>query len=118
MNKKIKKLTPNQIEELKKNFEVLKFENDFNIVYETQVPTAGFILLEGNVNFLKKNKIAGKLAPGAMIGIHQLIHNQPVTIGARVSANSDIIVLHKSEIMEAIKDKDSYLYTILKKLID
>ena len=115
---KTRKLTPKEIALFKKNFECLKFQNDVDIVYESQVPTAGFILLQGQINLLKKNKIQGSIPPHTLIGVHQLIHNAPMKNGLRICSDSEVIVLHKSEIMQELDKKYSEISALIKEIVE
>lgn len=117
MNKEIVRLNPKEIALLKENFESLKFQNDFDIVYEAQVPTAGLILLEGEINLLKKKKVCGSVLPMTLVGMQQLMTNIPMKVGMRILSNSELLVLHKSEIMKALEDKKSKIYGIIKKAV-
>lgn len=117
MKKEIIRLNQKEIALLKENFESLKFFNDFDIVYETQVPNTGIILLNGEINLLKKKKVCGSVLPLTLVGVQQLITNIPMKVGMRILSNSELIVLHKSEIMKALKDSKSKLYGIIKKAV-
>jgi len=113
MNNSIKKLTPLQIKALKKKFQILKFNNDFNLVYESQVPNTGIVLLQGKLALIKKKKIQATIQPGSMLGVHELLNNEPVNQGCKVMGNSELIMIQKSDLIEALDDKNSDLYDIL-----
>lgn len=115
MKKLIKRLTKKEIDFLKEKFQSLKFNNDFQLVYESQVPNTGIVLIEGTMALLKKKKVQETLLPGSMVGVKELIHNEPLPLGCKIMGNSELIMLQKSEILEAINDKDNELYAIIRR---
>lgn len=114
MNNKIKKLTQLQIKNLKKQFQSLKFSNDFDLVYESQVPNTGIVLLNGELALFQKKKIKSMIKPGNMLGVYELLNNEPVSHGCKVIGNSELIMIQKSDILDALSDEESDLYAILK----
>jgi hypothetical protein len=92
-------LTMSEIEILKKDFEVLTFPHDFNLVYEGQIPCAGVTLLEGQIEILKASKIITIIDAPNLLGINQLLSGIPVKYGCCVKANSKIILLGKSDLL-------------------
>lgn len=114
MKNNFKKLTLSQIKFLKKKFESIIFNSDFNLIYETQIPNTGIVLLSGELNLLRKKKKESVIVPGAMLGVHELLHNIPSSHGCMVLGNSELIMLQKSDILEAITDEESKLYEIIK----
>jgi CRP-like cAMP-binding protein len=115
MNNTIIKLTKHEIKILKKKFQSLKFNNDFNLVYESQVPNTGFVLLNGELEIFKKKKVFSTVKPGNMLGVYELLNNAPVDHGCKVMGNSELIMIQKSDILAALDDKNSELYDILTK---
>lgn len=114
MKKRIRKLTEKEINTLRDRYESLKFNNDVELVYETQVPNTGIVLIEGQIALLKRKKVQSTLGPGSLIGVRNLVNNEPTQVSAKVMGNSELIMLNKSEILEALNDKDSDLYAIIK----
>jgi hypothetical protein len=114
MKKKIKKLSHDEIQILRERYRALKFNNSFDLVYETQVPNTGIVLLEGQIALLKKKKVQTTIEPGSLLGINNIINNEPSLVGCKVLGNSELIMLNKSEILEALNDKDPELYAIIK----
>lgn len=117
MKNNIKKLSKQEIKSLKKQFQTLKFNNDFNLVYESQVPNTGIVLLNGELALFKKKKLQSTVKPGNMLGVYELLNNEPVEHGCMVIGNSELIMIQKSDILAALDDKESELYGILKENI-
>jgi signal-transduction protein with cAMP-binding, CBS, and nucleotidyltransferase domain len=114
MMEKICPLSLMEIDALKKDFEVLTFINDFDIVYEDQVPCTGIVIIEGKVEFIKNSKVQKTLHEGYLIGVYHLINEYPTTHGCRIKAKSKIILLGKSDILELKQTKNSQGHSLLK----
>ena len=114
MNEKLKVLSTKQIKFLKKKFEPLKFNADFHLVYESQVPNTGIVLLTGELNFFRKKKVQSLIKSGVIFGIYELINNVPMLHGCRVLENSELIILQKSDLLAAMTDENSELFEIIK----
>ena len=114
MNEKIKVLSTKQIKFLKKKFEPIRFNADFHLVYEFQVPNTGIVLLTGELSFFRKKKVQSLIKSGAIFGVYELINNVPMVHGCRVLGNSELILLHKSDLLAAMTDKNSELFEIIK----
>ncbi len=97
------KLTEEQVSNLKKEFEVLQFEEDTMLFYENQIPQTGLVLIEGEIEVLKKSKVQKIIYPFTIIGINQIINNIPSLLGHRVRTKSRIMVLAKSEIKKLLQ---------------
>ena len=116
MKEKLSFLNSDEIEALKEQFEVLTFPNDFDVVYENQIPSAGIALIEGEINLIKKSKVEQTLSKGCLLGINQLLMESPVRMGVRIRKNSQIVLLGKSEILNLLKNKRSKLSKLFKSL--
>ena len=114
MYKKIIKLSSKEIKSLKRKFSSLKFKATFDLIYETQIPNSGILLLDGELKLLKRKKVSSTISPGHIIGIYEMMNNEPAKNGCIVMENSELIMLHKTDIMEALSDKNSDLYGIIK----
>jgi hypothetical protein len=117
MKDKIKKLSPHEIKVLRSQFEPITFNNEFHLVYESHVPNTGIVLLGGGLALYKKNRIKLSVQPGSMLGIYHLFNNEPSDLACKVSDNSELILIQKSDIMDAMSDEDSELYAIIKETI-
>lgn len=114
MKKKIKKLSPTEIKTLKDRYNTLKFNTPCELVYESQIPNTGIIVLDGNIGLLKKKKVQLTLEPGSMVGVRNIVQNDPSCVGCKILDNAELIMLNKSEILQALDEKDPELYAILK----
>lgn len=114
MKKKMKKLSANELKTLTELFPSLQFNNDYDFVYEKQIPNAGILLIEGEMALIKKNKILENIVPGFIMGVYQLLHNEPVKFACKIKKNAKAILFDKSTLKEELKNKNSPLYSILK----
>lgn len=110
----MKKLTNEEIEVLKKHFSTLKFSSPFNLVYEAQVPNTGVVLLSGEIELFRKNK-KETIPPGTLLGVHQLLNDEPVKQGCKIKENTEVLLLEKSDILRHTEDKKSEISAILPK---
>jgi signal-transduction protein with cAMP-binding, CBS, and nucleotidyltransferase domain len=118
MKDSIIKLTAHQLRSLKRQFQLLKFNNDFNLVYESQIPNTGIVLINGELTLFQKKKIFTKIKPGNMLGLRELINNETVDTGCMVMGNSELILIQKSDILYALSNTKSELYAIFKEHIE
>ena len=114
MKKMVSPLNEQQIEELKKSHEVLSISDDFEIVYEKQIPNTGIALLHGEIELTKRSKFFEKINSGSLFGIYQLIHQEPIKVGCKVKKDSKIILIGRSEILDYLKDSKSKLFHLIK----
>lgn len=114
MIKHLKKLTHDEIKVLKGKFESVVFPNDFDLVYEAQVPNTGIVLLNGDVALYKRKKLKSLIMPGSMLGVYELLNNCPTQLNCKVLRNSELILIRKSDLLDALSDKTSELYDIIK----
>lgn len=117
MKNKIKELTSYEIDLFKSSFSTFVFNQEVDFVYERQIPTAGILLLEGEMTLLKRKKPKLTISPGTMIGLFELFHNLPAKHGLKISKNSRLLIIQKSELMETLKNQMSPIYSILKNAV-
>lgn len=115
MKKKISKLNPHDVSVLKENHEVLSFHNECELVYEKQIPNAGIALIDGEIELFKKSKVLQSVPPGSLLGVQQLLNQEPVQVGCKIKKDSKIILLGKSEILEGIHNDRSKLHHLMKR---
>lgn len=113
MKTKITKLTTQELEKLKKRFESFRFKTPFHLVYEKQIPNTGIVLLDGEIELLKRKKIEEKVTTGSILGIYHLLNNVPVKHSYKINENSEVILIQKSDILQAIHDEDSELHELI-----
>lgn len=114
MSENVNLLDENEIAALEKDFETLTFQNDFDLVYENQVPNTGIALIEGQIDLIKNSKVRESIHQRSLIGITQLMKQVPVEFGFRVKAKSRIILLGKSDILGFEQNKKSKLHSLFK----
>ena len=113
MNKNMRVLSDNEISILQQHFQPLTFENAFQLVYEKQIPNTGVVLIAGEMELIKQKKVHEKIRPGFLLGVHHLVNNEPVKFGCKVKENSVVIMIQKSDIMEALNNRKSALHDII-----
>lgn len=116
MKEKIYTLTFEEITALVKNFEVLTFNNNFDLVYEKQVPSAGIAIIEGEVELIKNSKPIETIQPGHLLGVMQLLNHKSVKFGCRMKSNTKVVLLGKMDLLLLIKDRKSIIAKTIREL--
>lgn len=116
MKKDITVLHESEIALLTHFCEVLTFNEDFDLVYEHQIPHIGIALLAGEIALIRKKIPTDKLASGHLLGLGHLLNSQPLKQGLRVRKNSKLVVLSKTMIEETLNNPGSQLYPLVHKL--
>lgn len=114
MMKKVTTLNSTDINLLLENCEVLTFKNDFDLVYENQVPCAGIALIQGEIEIIKKSKVEYVVKEGHLLGISELLSHEPIEFGCRVKGKSKVVLLGRSDILNFSQNKKSKLFPLLK----
>ena len=115
--KKIEKFNDQELALLLVHLDVLSFANDFDLVYEKQIPNTGVAVVEGEVLITKRSRLVETVSSGGIICVSQLYYQEPVKLGARVKKNSRVILIGRSDIEEALRHKDSGLFHLMNKII-
>jgi len=113
MKKKMKKLSTLEITALKNKFEPLKFSNTFHIVYENHIPQSGVLLIDGHATLTKSQKSVQQVEPGTILGVLELVNEEPVEYGCKLEKDSEVILLQKSDIKEEMNNKTSVVAKII-----
>ncbi len=116
MKNQIQKLDPKKLELLKNYFETMKFQSDFDLVYEKQIPNTGIILISGELNLLKKKKILELKLPGISLGIKNMLDNIPFRFNCRVKKDTELLLIPKSELIRILNEKNSPLHSVCTQL--
>jgi len=116
MSKEIITLSEEEVRTLTDLKSPLLFKNDFDLIYESQVPNVGILFLEGELKILRKRKILSTPPLGSLIGLYHLMHNTPLPMGVKVCKNTSVIMIEKSTILEALAQKSGTLYQIISNL--
>ncbi len=110
---KAKYLKSLEIDILKKHFETVKINSDYQMVFENQIPPMAILLLKGNINLKYKKKIERLVEPGVLMGIFHILNNHPAALGCEISAQSEILLIYKSELLEIAHAQSSDLMKLI-----
>lgn len=116
MKKSVTELSAIQIENLRRNHEVVSLDMDMDLVYEKQIPNAGLVLLQGEIEFTKRYKIHGTATSGCIMGLNEVMNEVPVQHGCKVKKHSEVILLGKSELLNATEEH-SAIFPLIKKYL-
>lgn len=112
MKQNVQAIFPEDLAKLKKEFEVFTFPSDMELAYEEHVPLTGIILINGVLEIFDGEKVVETINPPHMVGVANLVNEIPVQYGCRVKANSQVILIGKSKILDILKDKRSHLFKL------
>ncbi len=108
---------PEDLNLLTKEFEVLTFGNDTDLVYEDHVPLAGIVLLEGVLEIVQDGEVHLIVKPPQILGVANMLNEIPSDFGCRSRAKSNVMLLGKSKILDILGDKRSHLFKLLKQMV-
>lgn len=100
----ISKIEQNFIDKLAKACPPRLYNAESEIIYEGHTPTAGYLLIKGEVHFLKRKRVVQTADTGSLFGVLELMNNQPLKYTVRIQPNSQVCILDKSTIKELISE--------------
>jgi signal-transduction protein with cAMP-binding, CBS, and nucleotidyltransferase domain len=113
MKNNIPQLDALSLKRIAEFFEVITFNNDFDLVYEKQISNTGIILFHGEIELFKKKKSLLINTPGSIVGINSMLENVPLHYNCRVKKDSTIIMLPKSEIIKILQKRNDPLFKLI-----
>ena len=94
------------------------YNTETELIYEGQSPTAGYLLLKGEIHFIKRKKIIQTIKPGTLFGVTELMENSPLKHTVKIAKNSKVCILDRSTVKELLeKLSATELPNILKTLV-
>ena len=102
----LNKVTKHHIQTLSLFTKPKLFQTEFSIIHEGHIPQAGYLLIKGEIHFLKKKNIIQRIQAGTLFGVAELMSNSPLKFSVRILPRSTVFILDKSTIKEVIKDID------------
>jgi hypothetical protein len=113
MKNHIQQIDLSDLETITNIFGIMTFSNDFDLVYEKQIPNTGIILFQGELSLTKKKSSLIVATPGSILGLQNMLDGIPINFKCSIKKDSSVILLPKSEIIKILKRKHSPLYKIL-----
>lgn len=113
MNNNTKFLTAEDIKNLDRHCQKVKFPKTFHLVYKSQVPNAAFILLNGHIVLFKNKHVINITERGAILGVHELMNNKPSFFSCKIIEESELMMVNKSDLVDAIDNEHSVFQLIL-----
>lgn len=106
----VHQLDKEQITSLLKESPARTFNVDETLVYENQVPMAGYILIEGKIIFEKKGRALKEVPLCGLICLKELLENRPVRHCVKIVAGSKAVIIDKSTALDLLKKEKEALY--------
>lgn len=106
------------LDNLLKHCPVSTYQTETEIIYEGHMPNAGYLLIEGEINFLKRKRIIHTIGPGTLFGVCELMDKSKIQYTVKISKNSKVCILDKSTVKELLeKLSEDELPHIFKSLV-
>lgn len=94
------------------------YNAESELIYEGHVPTAGYLLLDGEIHFLKRKRVVETAKSGSLFGVSELMNHTPLKYTVRIQPGSKVCILDKSSIKELLNEmSDGDLPDIFKDLV-
>ena len=113
MKNHIQQIELSDLETITDLFGIMTFSNDFDLVYEKQIPNTGIILFQGELSLTNKKSSLLVVTPGSILGVQNMLEGIPINFKCSIKKDTSVILLPKSEIMKILKKKKSPVYKIL-----
>ncbi|MBT3586230.1 MAG: cyclic nucleotide-binding domain-containing protein [Halobacteriovoraceae bacterium] len=103
-----KKLNSEQIQTITKFCPPKLYQTQTELIYEGHVPNVGYFILKGAVEVsLKRKKKSEGDASGSVIGVEELLHNNPFRYTITILPGSEVCILDRSSLHE-LKNGDIF----------
>ncbi|EQC43870.1 cyclic nucleotide-binding domain protein [Bacteriovorax sp. Seq25_V] len=96
----------NTLHQLRERGEHITYTATSNLFYEGQIPVVAYLVISGNIHLTKNKKIKKTIGSGCLLGVKELLNNQPVNYSAVIMPGSDICFLSRSDFNEIIENED------------
>ncbi len=120
MNKQndLLKIPESQIDAIQNIVRPLKYSSSSNLFYAGQIPIVAYLLLDGLVHFTKNGKVVNTFSRGNVIGLKELMNNQPVDVDAQIQPGTKVCFIDRSTVLNILEQKvPSTLNKVINKLI-
>ncbi len=98
----IDQVTNYHIETLQNFTEPRLYKTATEIIYEGQTPQAGYLLVEGEIHFIKRKNVFQKILPGTLFGVTELMNHTPLKFTVKILPNSKVCILDRSTVKEIL----------------
>jgi CRP-like cAMP-binding protein len=99
----IDKVTSYHIDTLQSFTEPRLYNTTEELIYEGQTPHAGYLLVEGEIHFIKRKSVFQKILPGTLFGVTELMNHTPIKFTVRILPGSKVCILDKSTVKEILE---------------
>jgi CRP-like cAMP-binding protein len=104
---KIDKVTSYHVEAFQNFTKPCIYNTESELIYEGQIPHAGYLLLEGEIHFIKRKTIIQKILPGTLFGVSELMNRTPLKFTVKILPNSKVCILDRSTVYELLEELQS-----------
>ena len=100
----IDQVTSYHIETLQNFTEPRLYNTATELIYEGQTPHAGYLLVEGEIHFVKRKNVFQKILPGTLFGVTELMNHTPLKFTVKILPGSKVCILDKSTVKEILQE--------------
>ncbi len=105
----IHQLTPEHVSFLLQRLPARIYNSSEALVYEDQVPLAGYVLLEGEIIAETRGAIPQRVPINSMICTQELLNGIPLKQTITISPGSKVIILDKSSVLEILEEDIQFI---------
>ena len=91
------------IENLLSHCKPSTYNTESELIYEGHIPTAGYLLLDGEINFVKRKRVIQTIKSGTLFGVIELMESSPLKYSVKITPNSKVCILDKSTVKELLE---------------
>lgn len=99
-----KALSLETIEFVKQYSDPRVYQTEAEIIYEGQIPNAGYVVVDGEIFLYKKRKIIHSIKEGTVFGVTELMNNNPFDYTAKIKPYSTVCILDKSTVKDILEN--------------
>lgn len=100
------KIDPLLVSKLKKLGDIHTYSTTTELFYKNQVPIVAYLLLSGNAYIERNKRIVQSVEINSIIGLKEVVKNQPTNYSVTVLPNSTVCFLSLSTLFSIIKTDD------------
>lgn len=72
-----------------------------------------FLLVEGSIEIIKRNKKMLEINRGLVLGLHELLNSRPCKYSVNITPGSKVCIIDKSTINELTIQKDNVFLSLI-----
>lgn len=112
------KINKKVIKKLSKLGHVKNFTETTTLFYQNHIPIVAYFVINGEIRLFKGKHLKSKITIGEIVGVKELLMDEPSTVSAVATSKSTLCYLDRSAIYSIIKSDDLKLAVFFQELLD